>query len=371
MSLAFLVLIISIKSSAASKFYFYVVKKNDVISRILHRIGLKPIYEKNGSIHRLKRLNPSILDLNVIYPSQKIRFSSRLVGKGISLGLIRVTEINEIQFIDSRAGESSQSPESPQLADKCPKNPVAKIGPILTSPLSPSQVLSRYIAIGTGITFLNFSQNGNEMESLEYSSFLSSSFSIRGGIEWHNQFGIDAVYASYPGEINSSTNLVTNGKFSWANESLEATYKINRHIPSRFRLRARAGMQYHDLPYVQLPTASSADVRKHQIYMASIGLDNVFEISSTWTAEFLLRYQYPVSQSTTSDLVKFNNQFAFDGSIGANYHWGNHWRLGSFWHGQWQEFRYSMFNEAFGQMDVGRNRFFFSAIEFRMSFAFY
>lgn len=370
----FFAMSLSLQSFAASESYFYIVKKSDVASMVLYRSGLKPIYKKNGFLERLQKVNPEIADLNQIYPGQKLMFSEDLVEKGKSLGLIGLTSENEIYFLEM---DSAPDPNTqPDVASK-----VEVVEPAMEPPPTenPAVGLARienelnyksYVALGAGLTFLSFAQNGSETRNLEYSSLMGPSVSLRGGAEWANGYGIDASHAIYPGQLKSSTNAITNSRFNWTTQSLEATYLLNKAENSDSHFHLRAGIQHHDLPYVQLPTVLSADVRKHEIYMATLGFDYDIKLSEKWRSEFLYRYQVPFLQSKSADDIQFQSQFAFDGSLGAAYQLSDQVKLGIFWYGQWQQFNYSMFSEATGQKDNGKNKFFFSNFELRVAYEF-
>lgn len=390
---------LSSPSFAAGKPYFYIVKKSDIASSILQRGGLKPIYEKNGFLQRLQKVNPEIEDLDMIFPGQRIAFTEKLVKKGKSLGLIGVSAKNEIYFIKrkltiqpkqkAKKSESATSPSvpppqsiSPPLVPPPllptqsvpPKSDLKKPDAMIQKPKKTKTKLESSFAInvtlGSGFSFLSFAQNGSETRNLEYSSFTGPSFSIRAGADWQSGFGVDISYANYPGELKSSTNNITNSRFNWTAQSLEATYRVNNNIKSKGHYHLRAGVQHHDLPYVQLPTVSTADVKKHEVTMATLGVNYNFEFSKKWHHQILLRYQIPISQSKSVDDIQFQSRFAFDGSLGASYNFSSRYNIGLFWYGQWQEFNYSMLNIATNQKDTGQNRFFFSNLEFRIGYIF-
>ena len=232
------------------------------------------------------------------------------------------------------------------------------------------RIAKRYVALGGGFTFLSFSQKGSETKNLEYAILMGPSYSLRGGVEWLSGYGFDASYSAYPGQLKSSTNAIFNSRFTWSAQSLEATYRINKNAAANDHYHIRAGIQLHDMPYVQLPTVSTADVRKHKVDMATLGVDYNLQLFEKWRSQLLLRYQIPFSQSKSGDDIQFQSQFAFDGSLGASYQINSLFNFGLFWSGQWQDFNYSMLSEATGQKDNGNNKFFLSNLEFRLGYDF-
>lgn len=367
----FFAMSLSLQSFAAGESYFYVVKKSDVTSVILYRSGLKPIYKKNGFLNRLQKVNPRRADLNQILPGQKIYFSKEMFEIAKSRGLIGLTFENEIYFIYSNS--PIQSNLEPVYKEKV-------LVPAVKTSATESQDAEikkpkvvegyrGYVALGSGFTFLSFTQNGSETKNLEYSSLMGPSLSLRGGAEWINGYGVDASYAVYPGQLKSSANAIANSRFNWTAQSLEATYRIDKE-ETNSNYHFRTGVQHHDLPYVQLPTVSTADMRKHDVYMATLGADYTLKLSEKWRSQIILRYQVPFLQSKSADEIQFQSQFAFDGSVGAAYQVSEKFNVGLFWYGQWQEFAYTMISEATSQKDTGKNKFFFSNLEFRVVYDF-
>jgi hypothetical protein len=61
---------------------FYVVKYGDVLSRSLHnKYPGERIYGAKGRLAEMKKLNPRILNLNIIYPNQKIYFTPATIAQ--------------------------------------------------------------------------------------------------------------------------------------------------------------------------------------------------------------------------------------------------------------------------------------------------
>jgi hypothetical protein len=59
---------------------FYIVKSGDVLSRIVqNKYPSERIYGTNGKLAEVKKLNPRILNLNIIFPNQKIQFHPSIV----------------------------------------------------------------------------------------------------------------------------------------------------------------------------------------------------------------------------------------------------------------------------------------------------
>lgn len=218
-----------------------------------------------------------------------------------------------------------------------------------------------YVAFGIGMDYLRFSQAGSEA-NVDYASLFGPSFSVYAGMEWSHGWGFDVSLANYPGKVNGGDLEVVNANFNWQALSLEARYKTSENFGLRF------GVQRHTLPYVLVLSESAVEVKSHEMTMLTLGADAKYSLSENLEAEFLLRYQLPIAQSSNSDQLSFKPKMAFDGSSGLNYKVNDRFKIGAFWYGQWHEYKYSMQNA--GTLDEGSNKFFFSNVETRLEYSF-
>lgn len=76
------VIIVSLFTGPGLAQDFYIVKSGDVLSRIVqNKYPSERIYGTNGKLAEVKKLNPRILNLNIIYPNQKIYFTPATVAQ--------------------------------------------------------------------------------------------------------------------------------------------------------------------------------------------------------------------------------------------------------------------------------------------------
>jgi hypothetical protein len=74
--LAAQIIVVSLLTGPGLAQDFYVVKFGDVLSRIVqNKYPSERIYGAKGKLAEVKKLNPRILNLNIIYPNQKIYFT--------------------------------------------------------------------------------------------------------------------------------------------------------------------------------------------------------------------------------------------------------------------------------------------------------
>ncbi len=362
----------SFAAAAAERMYVYIVRPGDTASFLLHRSGLVPIYRKGGYLRKLKKLNPSIHDMDLIYPGQRIYFSDEFVGPALGGGVIAVTPENEIRFLSSEESEGAPSEhllEGEDAQEEAAERAEAP-APVPPPADSAGSKSRKTLSLGVGATYLAFAQNGSGIRNLEYASVGSPSFSLQGEIEWAGGYGIVGAAGFYPGELRSRNSTLLNKEFLWETKSFELTARLGRRYADPGRLRARLGIQHHRLPYLQFPLLATAVIRSSGVYNATIGLDYQRKLSEDWLAEGLIRYQALLQQSAPGGQFKLEDRFAFDGSIGLKRRFANRLAIGAYWYGQWLEFDYSGENAAIGLVDVGASRFFFSNIELRLCYDF-
>lgn len=80
--LAAQIIVVSLLTGTGLAQDFYVVKSGDVLSRIVqNKYPTERIYGAKGKLAEVKKLNPRILNLNIIYPNQKIYFTPATVAQ--------------------------------------------------------------------------------------------------------------------------------------------------------------------------------------------------------------------------------------------------------------------------------------------------
>lgn len=134
-----MMLMISLASRADDAQYFYVIKKNDIISSILERAAFLPIYGKKGSLILVKQLNAAnIANLDKIRPGQKIYLPSQQVCHSRDRGMIFISKNNRVSFspnLETLASKISHRKNlAKQLSFESQRNSINR---------SPAQVLTK------------------------------------------------------------------------------------------------------------------------------------------------------------------------------------------------------------------------------------
>ena len=76
------IIVVSLLTGPGLAQEFYVVKSEDVLSRIVQKkYPSERIYGAKGKLAEVKKLNPRILNLNIIYPNQRIYFTPATVAQ--------------------------------------------------------------------------------------------------------------------------------------------------------------------------------------------------------------------------------------------------------------------------------------------------
>lgn len=177
--------------------------------------------------------------------------------------------------------------------------------------------------------------------------------------------GLDLAYKDTPGKMASSTSVtVKNGDFRWQTLLIEGLYRLSDFLNLRY------GLQHHLMPFMVLDTTEATiNVKTNVISMATIGFDKHIPLSETLRAEWMMRYQHPLSSGGAGGIpFAVKPKLAFDGSIGGVYSVSKTTRLGVYWYGQMHQYSFT-----YGKGDdqfAGDQTLFYSNIEVRLGVEF-
>lgn len=156
---------ISLAARADDKKYFYIIKKNDLVSELLYRANLRPIYGKNRSLDKMQAYNKKydVDDVDRIKPGEKLYFPASLALDAKAQGAIEISPELQITYLESFvhpdeiARNTATEPKT-----SLPKDPNVATGSeqefVETQiNLSPQSTFS--VAFETGFTRLDATQN--------------------------------------------------------------------------------------------------------------------------------------------------------------------------------------------------------------------
>ncbi len=222
--------------------------------------------------------------------------------------------------------------------------------------------------LGSGMSFQSYEQSIPSIAgNVKYQNINGPSVVMRSGFQGEN-WGVDLTYRDAPGQVQSSDNLnVLGGKYRWKTLGGEVLYKTSSESLTNYRL----GIQHHSVPFMFLNTSTAnVEIKSNVINMATLGVEQTYNITPSLKFEWLARYQLPVSSSASDGAnFKITPKIAFDGSVGGIYQLTEHLRLGTYWYAQWHDYNFSYAPTNQSPLD-GRQSLFISNFEIRLGFDF-
>lgn len=205
---------------------------------------------------------------------------------------------------------------------------------------------------GIGLNFLSYDQSTSIPSEITLKSFDMPTIFAKAAYSLDDRLSLQTTYNQAPGKTTSSPLIqVAQGEYHWTYWTAEATY-----FPKAWKVfigqqliefGANLGAQYHSIPFIGRSSATSsttASVYTNSMTMMAVGATALLHYSRFWTLEAFARYQVPYS---TGSIFDVNSDFAFDGSMGAIYKLSPDLRLGLFWYGQYQKYRFTNFNDPY------------------------
>lgn len=126
----------------------HLVKREETFSQIAEKYLGRPIYKANGSLARLRKLNPQVTDPDHIYPGQEIF---------IEMGTREVASAPEAPVVQPVLAEPTPQPPAP-TAPAAPAAPTAPI--MLTAPTTSAQS-DVILSLGTGYSRIDSTMNSS------------------------------------------------------------------------------------------------------------------------------------------------------------------------------------------------------------------
>jgi hypothetical protein len=129
----------------------HLVKREETFSQIAEKYLGRPIYKTNGSLARLRKLNPQVTDPDHIYPGQEIF---------IEMGTREVASAPEVPVVPPVSEEQAPPPHVP-TAPVVPVAPMAPAAPtVLTTPTTSAQS-DVILSLGTGYSRIDSTMNSS------------------------------------------------------------------------------------------------------------------------------------------------------------------------------------------------------------------
>lgn len=221
---------------------------------------------------------------------------------------------------------------------------------------------------GTGANYTSYTQTVKGVGNFDSHDIEPAGAYLEFG--WGNKLwaGIFS-YKNTPGIVNVSNATVNGGKFQWQTVSGEGMYcpiEPFTIFGKPANLGLRAGLQYQNMPFATVAASGTAlNVSTISMINASVGATLEWA-RDRWRYYWTMRYQYPLSISSAGTTA--SSTLAFDGSLGAAYYLNDHWKVGGFWYGQWQQFQFT--TSLGGTTNTGSQMLFYSALDLRLGYDF-
>lgn len=228
-----------------------------------------------------------------------------------------------------------------------------------------------WIWAGVGANFYSVRQSIADTADVEYRNLEAPSTFLEAGFLSSKQYGVVGSFKRTPGDIQIEGQSIADSTFIWDTYSIEGLYAFpmrNFIFGLPILWGARAGVQYHQFPFLYVETGRTVLKASNQLLMASLGAfaeTQAKKLNYHW----LLRYQHPLSASTAhGNTFSVDPTMAFDGLLGVSYRIRSHWRTGLFWYGQLHDYKFTYGSQT--RTSEGEQTLFFSNMEFRLGFDF-
>jgi hypothetical protein len=229
--------------------------------------------------------------------------------------------------------------------------------------------LGSWIWAGLGANFLSVKQAISDTADVQYRDLNGPSSYLEAGFLSNKHFGIVGSYKRTPGEIKIESQDVADPAFAWDIYSLEGLYALPLRsliLGTPVIWGVRAGFQYHEFPFLYVGTGRAVMTARNNMLMASLGAFADTQ-AKRWNYHWLMRYQHPMrSSSDDGNSFSVDPSLALDGALGASYRFGDRWRTGLFWYGQFHQYKFDFGSQ--NRSSQGEQSLFFSNLELRLGF---
>jgi hypothetical protein len=240
--------------------------------------------------------------------------------------------------------------------------------PFLVQPAPVSKFPDFWMWVGAGANYTQVTQSAPGFTDLRFDTISTPSIVARGGFFFAENLGLELNYRSTPGEVKQSESLaVSGGSYQWRTLSSELLVRPWAST-NESRWLIRFGVQQHQLPFLIPTRTSSVDVIDASLTTVSLGADYSYHFKKL-RIEWQGRYLYPVRSMAPSSRLEMNSQIALDGSVGAVAPLSERVKIGVYWYGQFQKYKFEY--EDGGQNGFsGTSEFFQSTLDFRIGVEF-
>lgn len=220
---------------------------------------------------------------------------------------------------------------------------------------------------GFGLNYFRLGQSGDsDLQEATFSNFTGPTLMGEVLLGLKNMYNFILGYHDQPGRIENSAFGLTADNSRWQTFTFDvsAPFSETRMGSTPVKFGWRAGLMRHRFPFIFYDGA----VRQvyNELNSLSAGVETEVGLSRHWSIETFLRYQHPLSASSSGGDISYSPMLSFDGSLGVVRKLSKSWMAGLYWFGQSQSMSYSYRNGT--SETAGQQNFFNSNIQFRLGY---
>ncbi|MBS1969442.1 MAG: hypothetical protein JSU04_04010 [Bdellovibrionales bacterium] len=227
---------------------------------------------------------------------------------------------------------------------------------------------------GAGWTYQSYNQSTTGSPDLQFSTVQAPGVVLRGGY-WGEKFGLDLYFRDAPGKITADPPLtVKTDSYHWRTLEAKGLYQFDRGpgsrmmgLPSQWQLRF--GAQKHQVPYLNINASNEISVSDVDITTATLGIGLLLGQEQSWSYEFALGLQQPMSASAADGDFTLSSKMAYEVQIGAAYKFAPNWRLGVFSYTQSLDYTYD-YKPTSSTTKSGQQKLFYTTFDLRLGYEF-
>lgn len=225
------------------------------------------------------------------------------------------------------------------------------------------------LSAGLGSNYLKFDQsNTNAQESGQFSAVTSPTFMAEARLQWNKKWAYSFSYNQMPGKVQTPTSVsINNDNYTWSYFGAEAVRRVGEG-PAGTQFFLLGGLQRHQMPFLVGGSVYDVDLIQNQLVTGSLGVRMEWQPQDKWFFESFLRYQAPLSSTSSSGNFKISAATSFDGLVGISRQLSEHWRLGVYWFGQSHTFTYNYSSADNTTERQGTQKLFNSDLQLRFAY---
>lgn len=294
--------------------------------------------------------------------------------RGLSTEGWPVTRFSETATLRPPAAPAPETLPAPKLAEANPPpaQPPALTARVKSSPIeAPFREVYKRLArvwAGLGLNYFRLGQSDNaSLDQATFSSFTGPTLMAEISAVFKEFYEIMVGYHDQPGSINNPAYGLTETNSRWQTMMVDvagrfATVEAFDH-PTH--LSWHAGVQSHRFPFLSVQNgAVSQSLNAVNNVALGVGAETI--IDRRWSTETFLRYQFPVSASSSAGSVKYSPVASFDGSFGIVRRLPGPYLFGFYWFGQSQNMLYDQSGPS--GSSAGTQTFFNSNFQLRFGY---